>query len=383
MGNVNDHGYHSCKAYDEFRKEFNDIRSKYTHINPEDGKLFDQVKRGFGEEDKALDDTGMEIVRNGMKAMMPVWERFVTKMFKEAFRLVVDLLSTEARKSSLGLLQRRWPLCRTIIQEEIKKQAAEKTGGKVEVLTYEIYQEADADDKNLPWKKLLNDYCDRVLREKPLLPIFGCQGTDRDDVVSIDDLFQQLFQEVRQENEGKQDKRQGKKQETKQKGKTISEIMIETGGFTYVIRTPDNHQVTLVQDEPSNNSAVEALYNISRLYHGLRCTLTERDHEEVFTGPLKSFPDNLDHFLMPSENSDKVKEHYVNLYRRIRGENRHVKVSYLTYLNLTRFYAAAAYILMYAVAKWFYDLQTDSPGRLKIWEYDPSKVPVYSETGEN
>ena len=341
-----------CVAYEDFRALLDDIRSKYTHLNPEDGELFEYVRRSEDETDKELDDTGMEFVRGGIVAIMSAWESYVHDLFEEAFEVVIKVCSTYGRETGLRHLYKQWPPSRTIIQTEVERQAAQKHGSRVEVLAFDLLLEADqeSEGEKKTWEKLLNAHCDRVLHGKTLLPIFDSRGIGRDNVMTIDELFRQLFQ-------------------IKKKGKSLSDILIEVGGFKYVIRIPENTEVTLEPAEASDRSAVDALCNISRLYYGLRCALVHGKHRKTLEGALKGFPDNSDNFPMPAQNDEVLKKYYVDLYERIKKYGRNADVSYLTFLNLTRFYSSAAYFLMLAIAKWFYDLQPDDGHQVRIWGY--------------
>ena len=346
-----------CVAYNDFRDLLVQIRSQYTHLNPGDGKLFKHVSRTSNPFDKELDDTGMEFVRGGIVAIMSAWESYVHDLFEEAFAVVTDVSSRyRCDESSLARLQDRWPACRTIIENEIKQQAAQKCKDHVEVLTYELLQEGDqqSGSRKKTWKIMMDAHCDRVLHGKTLLPIFSCRGIGRENTMSMDELFRQLFKVERQE-------------------KSLSDILIEIGVFSFEIMMPGTRRVSLKPAQSSDRSAVEALCNISRLYYGLRCAFVHGKHRKTLEGALKDFPDNPDSFPLPTQN-DEIKTYYVNLYKRIKEHGRKADVSYLTFINLSRFYGTAAYALMLAIAKWFYDLQPDDGQQVRIWGYNPRIV---------
>ena len=357
--------YSECEAFDDFRELIDDLRSKYTCLNPKDGKLFKHVsaKRAIGSS-LDLDETGQEFIRGGIVAIMSAWESYIHDLFQEAFNILVRVGSGE--QQNLGTLHRSWPACRTIIQDEIKRKA-EKKGDRVEVVAYDLLCEAeklpeDGDNEKI-WVKLLRTHCQNVLEQKTLLPIFSCQlqSVGRDCVITIDELFRQLF---------KIDK----------KSKRLSQTLIEVGGFKYAIIIPDGQRVNvnLEPTDTSDQSAIEALYNISRLYYGPRCTLVHGKHKRTLQhGALKDFPNNPDNFPMPRQSTNlKISEYYVNLYTMVEERGRAARVSYRTFLNLNRFYNSAAYFLMLAVARWFYiNVKYDTGKEVLIWGYDPDLPP--------
>ena len=154
---------------------------------------------------------------------------------------------------------------------------------------------------------------------------------------------------------------------------SLSQLLIEIGSFNYKMRTskpcyPQCH-VKLEQTNASDESAIIALKNISRLYYGLRCTLVHGKHKRTLEGSLKDFPQSMEDFPLPTtcENMEVIAAHYTRLYTWIKKYGREVWVNYLTLLNTTRFYKTAAYSLMLAVAKGLYDIsKTDSRDGLLI-----------------
>ena len=382
--------YSRCVAYVDFKDLIDDIRSKYTHLNPKDGKLFQHVRRSQDRSDLTLDETGQEFIRGGIVAIMAAWESYVHDLFQEAFYILLEVGSSKYR--SLDDLHKFWPTCRTIIQDEIKRRAcAEKKGDHVEVVAYDLLCAAEKSSEvtggEKVWFQLLRTHCESVLDKKTLLPIFSPQDSE-EWAMTIDELFRQLFK-------------------ISKKSKRLSEILIEVGGFEYNILTPadgsarpvraDVHLTYLASDcsqaianEPSisdrtqavatetlnRSQAIEALCNITRLYYGLRCTLVHGKHKKTLQGALKNFPKDSASFCMPSMNKTKIREYYVKLYRKVEKDGRRASMSYLEFLNLTRFYRSAAYFLMLALARWIHSNFTMSTGdEVLIWEYDPELPP--------
>lgn len=390
--------YSHCEAYEGFRDLIVDIRSKYTHLNPITGKLFEHVRRTQNPRDLTLDETGQEFIRGGIVAIMAAWESYVHDIFQEAFNILLKIGSGEHQ--SLDSLHQFWPSCRTIIQEEIKRRACQK-GDRVEVVAYDLLcaaEKSTGDEK--VWVKLLHAHCENVLEKKTLLPIFSSQKSDQW-AMTIDNVFRQLFKiDI----------------DRKKKPASLSEILIDVGGFRYTIRLPgtdsqcDVHlmgsqtlanessdrshaiatetsdRAQAIETETSERSqamstetsdrsqAIKALHNISRLYYGVRCTLVHGNHKKTLQGALKDFPNDSAGFTMPSKNDTKVRDYYVKLYKRVEEYGRNAWVSYLDFFNLTRFYGSAANFLRLSVARWFHTTdEFKSTQRILIWNYDPDR----------
>ena len=435
--------YSRSEAYEDFRELIDDIRSKYTHLNPKDGRLFQHVRRNLS--DLTFDETGQEFIRGGIVAIMAAWESYVHDLFKEAFNILLKVGSGENR--SLEQLHQFWPNCRTIIQDEIKRRASAK-GDRVEVVAYDLLCAAEKSPEKI-WVQLLRTHCENVLEKKTLLPIFSSQTSD-EWAMPIDELFRQLFKIGRKKSEISR--------------LSISKILIEVGGFKYGIKVPavggaincdvhlmcsqalvtetsDHSQViatgtstspqaiatgtstspqaiatgtstspqaiatgtstspqaiatgtstspqaiatetsdrsqAIGSEKSDNSQAIEALCNISRLYYGLRCALVHGKHKKTLRGALKDFPNDIAGFSMPSKNDERVKEYYVKLYKRVAEYGRTAWVSYLDFVNLTRFYSSAAYFLMLSVARWFHNTdEFKCKVPMAIWSYDPDLPP--------
>lgn len=357
---------HYCEAFDDFQRLTYEMLQRYTYLNPRDGKLFEHVKWKGKSRDKKndLDERGMEFVRGGMVAIMSAWEGYVHDLFKEAFGLIIDIYSTPGtdQESSLSNLKSSpWRKCCTIIQEEVKHEAKTKHEGCMKRLVYDLLLQED-EGTDCEWRRMLDSYCDRLLHGKTL-PKFSLPKIDGKNTMCIDELFQQLFLFQNEfEEEGSDSRNKKEKPKTR-----LSDIMIEVEEFSYDIRLPKIHKVTF---KKSDCSAVQALCNISRLYHGIRCAFVHGKHQKAMEGPLAGFADN---FTMPAENDERVKQYYINLYNRVKQYGRNAFVSYLTLVNLTRFYRTAAKSLKLALAKWVYDLPK-SGKRECIWQYRPLGV---------
>ena len=338
--------FSKCKSFDIFTSLMGDLCSKYTHLNPKTGKLFEHLKAE--DVDKfTLDETGMNFIRGGIVDVVSVWESYVQDLFKEAFDILIKIGS--GQQPSLESLSKMWPGCRPVIHELLKEKAKTSAG-------YELLLSADKGTEKV-WIQLLHTHCEKMLEHTTILPIFS--NSDQRSKSSIDERFKQLFK-------------------TK---KEISKLLIGIGGFQYAVRIPRNtHEFTTVNLEPTDasyESAVEALCNISRLYYGLRCTFAHGKHEKTLQGALKDFPESIDDFPLPrapTMKTNDIKDYYIRLYMWIKKYGKTAWVNYLSFLNITRFYKTAAFFLMLAVAKWLCDTSRDNIGEaVLIWGFNPDR----------
>lgn len=347
--------HNECSAYKNFRDLLKNIKTRYQDLNRKDGRLYQHVK-----DDSIGEEVVKEFVRGGIVAIMAAWESFVLDLFEEAFGVVIDVCSTENGKKNLRCLQERWPTCRTIIYNEVELQAKTKNRPIYEVVARKVVEGANerSNRGKRHWRRMLDEHRDRILHTKTLLPIFNFSSIDSENVMCIDELFQQLFLPQSQEKE--KNKKQDNKQD-KEQGKSLSDMLIECGGFKYPIRIPDNSEilVTLESAKMSDHSAVAALCNISRLYYGLRCVLVHGKPRKTLTGVLKYFPDDPDNFPLPARNDRRVKKYFVELFNSVKQDGRNAEVCYQTLYNLGSFLTVAAKYLMKTVAKWITSLCPD------------------------
>ena len=329
-----------CASFDEFKQMMDEICKRYATLNPLGGDLYKHLSSSERPDGYTLDDTGMEFIRGGIVATVVAWERYVLDVFKEAFDIFIQLsLKKQANIPNL------WHECDI-------KVAIEK--GKKKLKIHE-----DQDD----WKKCLEAHSKNVLECRTVRPIFLGREPGKNEPMSIDTLFMQLFS-------------------VKSGSKCLSQLLIEIGAFNYTIRLnpKDTVSIDLMLNDATDNeleSAIKALNNISRLYYGLRCTLVHGKNKKTLDGSLKDFPVDEENFSLPTtcKASTTIAKHYIRLYMWIKKYGREVWVNYLTLLNITRFYKAAAHSLMLTLAKFLYDCSTtDSREGILIWKFDPKRL---------
>lgn len=326
--------YSKCEAFTRFRDMLMNIERKYNHFNPNGGLLFRFVKNRESHKNE-LDEFGLEFIRGGVVAVMVAWEAYVHDLFEEAFNVVTEICMGESE--SLIHLQQQWPACRTIIQNEIDRQyGQDKT--KVGVGAYELLEEAEKTGKEA-WRRMLDDHSERVLREKTLRPIFDVTNGQN----SIDQMFRDLF-ELKSKRGGGADF-------------SLSETLISIGGFKFNV---GEHNVIL--KPAADKAAVQALCNISRLYYGIRCAFVHG--RCIKGGVLEDIPED---FPMPEQNHEGVSKNYRDLLERIKTHSRDAHMSFRDFLKISKFFGYAAYFLMLAIAKWFYE--SDIKAKRAIWGY--------------
>ena len=366
---IGDDDYSDCNSYIGFKDMMDDLCGKYTSLNPKDGKLFALLRKPDRPD---LDETGMEFIRGGIVAVVSAWESYVQDLFKEAFDILIKIGS--GQQPSLENLSKIWPGCRPIIEELLKKKAKRTSA---EAVAYEILSRSEDEGTEKVWIELLHKHCESVLERKTLLPVFS--RSNEHGKLTIDELFKQLFKSNKKAEKGTE------------KEIMLSEMLIGIGGFNYSVRIqPTPHiytSVNLEQVDASDKSAIAALCNISRLYYGLRCTLVHGKHEKTLEGALRGFPESVSEFPLPltiqPKRSSEIKEYYIRLYEWTRDYGRTVWVNYLTFLNITRFYKAAAYFLMLAVAKWLCETLNARDGvNVKIWRFNPDRQREVSQPSQ-
>ena len=139
------------------------------------------------------------------------------------------------------------------------------------------------------------------------------------------------------------------------KNKTISiSQQIIDSGISYYCRTGPKDSDTC----EVSFKKVEQLWNVTRLYYGLRCVFAHGDPDKTLKNALKNFPDNPNQLLEPSRSETELDtptpnyagEHLLKLYKRVLGSKSQADVSYLTWVNMNRFFRTAAEKLSSAIA---------------------------------
>ena len=96
--------YSRCVAYVDFKDLIDNIRSKYTHLNPKDGKLFQHVRRSQDRSDLTLDETGQEFIRGGIVWWAVCFKIVDSKML--SLRQQIAIISTRWSAKSIRFVPR-------------------------------------------------------------------------------------------------------------------------------------------------------------------------------------------------------------------------------------------------------------------------------------
>ena len=324
-----DNAYSECVSYANFMSVLDDTWKRYQPLNPHDAKkgyLFKHLKTEDIKGRPILNESGTEFIRGGIVATVAAWESFVVDLFTEAFEILIKVGS--GKPASIENLKKIWPGFKRLIEKERKNKKQSQLEGKSE-------------------EEYLFSHLSKMLDSKSIVPIFIATAPEaKGRFMSIDTLFVQLF--LMSDDE---------------KWPSLSQLVTELRSFNYVMRCTRSCmaevEVKLFQDQSnaSDESALKALYNISRLYYGLRCTLVHGKNKKTLEKSLNNFPESVYDFPLPTTCSHKedIARYYIRVYEWIKKYGREVWVNYLDLLYITRFYKTAAFSLKLAVAKFLYD----------------------------
>ena len=354
----------TCKAYGRFKETLDNMRECFEVLNPEKGKVCGPMgPLASNNSDKSLDlhPYAMEFVRGGIVKVVALWEGYVKELMREAFTAAF----VEGTKS-LQELKAVWPECETAVQDALRKRADKPKSGEKLLLkaAFDTLLEEDG------WRGLIKDHLDTCLG-KLKTPIFDIPMPK---------------EEEKEKEKGKEKEKEKEKKEkvegidatfkslfvSKACKKSISEMMIEQN-FSFCCRTgphdTDTNTVTFKR--------TEELWNVTRLYFGIRCVFAHGDPKPTLNHALAKFPE--DPCELFSEENRYAADHLLSLYRRVLKYNSaKVTVSYLTWVNMTRFFRTAAEKLFRAVAAYIYDSFNYPPAlpggektKLKLWGHNP------------
>ena len=234
-----------------------------------------------------LHPSAMEFIRGGIVMILARWEGFVKDVFRECF--TNEFLSCKDLKE----VKAKWPRCETAIQNAFETRARKlKKGAQANIQDiqwkkafFDVLREKKA------WQTLLEEHLERCL-EKMNTPIFDIakpekqQGTSGDAQKSacgeledgIDATFRKLFLPKNTIN--------------------IFSQQIIDGGISYICRTK-------AREYEVHLKKVEQLWNVTRLYYGVRCVFAHGDPQKTLNNSLKNFPEDPNQLLEPSSSGRK------------------------------------------------------------------------------
>lgn len=315
------------QAYGGFKKTLEEIREKYTPLNPINGYLCGP--RGPLKPDEP---TATEFIRGGFVRAWTLWETYITDLLEEAFVIAVQVgtRSVSGTETHLAALTRKWPSCRTAIQEEIKRRMQGSMLSS-EVVAFDLLNNADS------WKEILKEFQERTLRK--MVPVFG--GND-----GIDNTFKKLFTS---------------------KNITISDelVTITQEHFQHYYQLPRDQSCELTIKEG------EGVRDVLRLYYGMRCAFSHGRQKKP-EGALTDFPDNIQDLKVEGTASGKqteaVGETLLYLYKNI---GKDAIIDFADFVNMTRFLLRCARLLLLVIARWIYKTFKE-----RVWGYNPAKDPA-------
>ena len=327
------------------------MRERFEVLNPVGGSVCGPGGPLSSKTDKSLDldASAMEFVRGGIARIVALFEGYVQELLREAFTAaILDQVD------SLQEMKNVWPNCQKALQGALikrseQKKSSEDTATKgipLEVVAFNVLLEQDG------WRKLTEEHLEKCLKKitKPLFDIpkgkVGYAGEDP----GIDATFKSLFL-------------------PKDVKFTLSGKIIDQG-ITMDSRTgpgkDDIARVTLRN--------AEELRNVARLFYGIRCVFAHGDPERTFKQSLHEFPPNASDLLENKQAADFL----MGLYKRVSCHYSDADVSYLTWVNMTRFFRTTAEHLFRAMASYIYDSfvypsKEGSPCKLPLWGHPPNQ----------
>lgn len=316
------------ESFDKFMDSIESISECYNCINPTDARN----SRFKNENSYEMNDIGMELLRGGIVRLVALWEGYVKDVMREAFESVIlNSMQTPTK------LKKIWPECEIAFQNELKKEANKAVkpsneGGKPngkkrkeEILT--IASRAFLMES--PWRSLIEDHLDTALN-KLKVPLFDNSKYVEEsrkyefDGEGIDATFAELV--LGEEF-------------------CISQKMIELGvSFTLRTGPKDTDQIGITLRDRNQ------LWNLSRLFYGVRCIFAHGDPTRTLDKALKNFPTDARELL--GEEYELAGHYLVTLYEFLIKYKSETNVSYLNWVNILRFYKAAAVGLREALALW-------------------------------
>ena len=354
-----------CDTYATFKKTLDGMRECFQCLNPLNGDVCgprgplnvkDSIDRANGAMESVPDikshPYAMEFIRGGIVRILALWEGFVKDVLHEYF--TKEFLSCKDLKE----VKAKWPRCETAIQNAIEAKARKLT------------KKAQANDRDLPWKKvvfdalldekgwkiLLEEHLERCL-EKMNAPIFDIPKPEKQKKETSGDAQKSACGEL---EDGIDATFRNLFLPKNTWSISISQQIIDSG-ISYYCRTGrdkyDKYEVHLKK--------VEQLWNVTRLYYGVRGVFAHGDPQKTLNNSLKNFPKDPNQLLEPLGNNTQnyAGDLLLGLYNRLcqfRHEKRQADVSYLTWINMNRFFEKTAEKLYWSLADYCSGLQSSA-----------------------
>jgi hypothetical protein len=357
-----------CIAFSEFQAILHDIRTHYSHLNPNKGAGSRLIEEKYGPSTPRGNQAIQEYIKGGFVTIMASWEAYINDILDEALRLL-DAIG----EGELSRLKKMWPHCQTLIQDAFIART-DSDPKRMAARAFDHMVDRDS------WRTLLEERCKQLLSK--MKPFF--QGDD-----GIDATFQKLFspkksksgatnvasgggqQHVPQPKEvasgGGQQQVVPKNVKSKNGQLSLSVTMASCRcAYQHFYKPRSQQDSQQYNGDPEINVSLDeptTLRAILNLYYGVRCVLAHGKSEKTFTsGALKDF--NPSELKVPNE----AKEQLHDLFTRIKSDRSHAQIDYHTLLNAERFLGRMARAMMLAIAEYFHN-----EFNVIIWGFDPQR----------
>jgi hypothetical protein len=315
-----------CIAFSEFQAILHDIRTHYSHLNPNKGAGSRLIEEKYGPSTPRGNQAIQEYIKGGFITIMASWEAFTHDVMEEAL-----LLLDGSGEGKLSVLKKQWPHCRTLIQGAFKDKT-EDTKKPAEVIAFKCMEEVDS------WRSLLEHKCKEFLSK--MQPYFCEDGGP-----GIGTTFIDLF---------------SPREATSRDGQFfLSKAMASHAHdrVTYEHFYKPSSQQDSSPQQPDGDSKVEVslagdpatLRAILRLYYGVRCVLVHGKSDKTFKagGALYNF--DADELNVPNEAKEQLKK----LFTRVKSDGSGAQIDYYTLVNARNFLKEMAWLMVLAINECF------------------------------
>ena len=343
------------EVYRRFKKTLDRMKECFEDLNPVKGKVCGEGGPLHVDGSLDLHLHAMEFVRGGIVRILALWEGFVKDLLREYF--TNEFLSCKDLKE----VKAKWPRCETAIQNAIGSRARK---GK-----------APLDGKE-SWLELLEAHMEECL-ENMKTPIFDIPSEVHNDKPKEESRKPSETHEAASRSGISEDTQQNDKPGEIQKS-TPGELEDGIDATFMKLFLPESHKGSISQQiidrrikyvcrtGPKEDDLckvkfknVKQLWNVTRLYYGVRCMFACGNTKSTFENSLYNFPKHSPEDLVkpPSDGTENYAGiNLLDLYARVCSLADRADVSYLTWDNMNRFFQTTAEKLCRALAAYCYDL---------------------------
>jgi hypothetical protein len=344
-----------CIAFSEFQAILHDIRTHYSHLNPNKGAGSRLIEEKYGPSTPRGNQAIQEYIKGGFVRIMASWEAYINDVMEEAFVILLDIVG----EGDLSTLKGQWSHCQSLIQDAFKA----RTDKKPESMAAEAFEcMLDTDS----WRTLLREKGQQLLSK--MNPFF--HGDD-----GIDATFQKLFspkksksgatnvasgggqQHVPQPKEvasgGGQQQVVPKNVKSKNGQLSLSVTMASCRcAYQHFYKPRSQQDSQQYNGDPEINVSLDeptTLRAILNLYYGVRCVLVHGKSDKTFKagGALYNF--DADELNVPNEAKEQLKK----LFTRVKSDGSGAQIDYYTLVNARNFLKEMAWLMVLAINECF------------------------------